>query len=105
MEVKTKRKLQYFVVICNHKPKDKIINLLTQYGGHEIDTIYGKGSAKTGILAQAFGFDIEEHKAVISCLIATEKAEELMKVLREEYNFDKQNTGIAFSVSVDGLVF
>ena len=34
-----------------------------------------------------------------------EKARELMRVLYNKYQFNKPNTGIAFSVSVEGIAF
>jgi len=56
-------------------------------------------------IVAAFGFETEQGKVLISCLIKKEKAEELTEVLYRDYNFNKPNTGIAFGISVEGLVF
>ena len=56
-------------------------------------------------IAAAFGFEAEQGKVLISCLIKTEYAKKLLDVLYREYHFDKPNTGIAFGVSVEGLAF
>ncbi len=95
--------LQYYVVICDKKKKKKFIGLVADFSGVCIDTMYGKGSAKAGAFAQALGFETEEHKVVISCLIPTEKARELTEILKNDYDFKSKNTGIAFSISLGGL--
>ncbi len=95
--------LQYYVLICDRKKKKQFTNLIVSYGGVCIDTMYGRGSAKAGAFAKAFGFETEEHKVVISCLIHTPKAQELTEVLKTTYDFQKNNTGIAFSIPLGGL--
>ncbi len=95
--------LQYYVVICNKKKKKKFIELVSSYGAVCIDNMYGKGSAKAGAFAQALGFETEEHKVVISCLIPTPKARELTEALMKDYDFKSRNTGIAFSIPLGGL--
>ncbi len=95
--------LQYYVLICDKKKKKQFIELVASYSGVCIDTMYARGSAKAGAFAKALGFETEEHKVVISCLMPTVKARELTEVLKTEYDFQRQNTGIAFSISLEGL--
>ena len=56
-------------------------------------------------IAAAFGFDSEQGKVLIACLLKNDNAKELLDLLYYDYNFKKPNTGIAFSVSVEGLSF
>lgn len=97
--------LQYFVVIAEQKKKDKFLSLLTDYGARAVETVYGRGSMSPSVIAAAFGFEAEQGKVLISCLLKSEKAKELIDVLYNEYNFNKPNTGIAFGISVEGLAF
>ena len=97
--------VQYFVIIAEQKKKKKFLSLLNDYDARGIDVIYGHGSMSPSAIAAAFGFEAEQGKVLISCLMRSEKAKALMDVLYNEYNFDKPNTGIAFSISVEGLAF
>ena len=97
--------LQYFVIIAEQKKKDKFLALLGDHGAHGIETVYGRGSMSPSAIAAAFGFEVEQGKVFISCLVKTETARELMGILYRDYNFNKPNTGIAFSISVEGLAF
>lgn len=98
-------RLQYFVIIAKQKKKEKFLSLLSDYGASGIETVYGHGSISPSALAAAFGLDAEEGRVLISCLIKTEKAKELMDVLYKDYKFNKPNTGFAFCIPVEGLAF
>ncbi len=95
--------LQYFVLICDKKKKSTFLKLMDSHGAKCIDIAYGKGSAKADAFSKALGFEVEEHKVVISSLIATSKATELIDVLLTQYQFNRQNTGFAFTIPVEGL--
>ena len=97
--------LQYFIIIAEQKKKNKFLTLLNENGARMIQTVYGRGSMSPSAIAAAFGFEAEQGKVLISCLIKTETARELINVLYNDYNFKKPNTGIAFGVSVEGLSF
>lgn len=97
--------LQYFVIIAEQKKKNKFLSLLSDYGARGIETVYGRGSMSPSAIAAAFGFEAEQGKVLISCLIKSDKATELLSVLYNDYNFKKPNTGIAFGIPVEGLAF
>ena len=97
--------MQYFVIIVEKKKKKKFLALLDEYDARGIETVYGHGSMSPSAIVAAFGFESEQGKVMISCLLKNEKAKKLMDVLYNEYNFDKPNTGIAFSVPVEGISF
>ncbi len=100
-----KKSLQYVVIIAEQKKKNKFLSLLGDYGAHSIETVYGHGSMSPRAIAAAFGFEAEQGKVLISCLVQAERAKELMDVLYRDYHFDKPNTGIAFGIAVEGLSF
>ncbi len=97
--------LQYFVIVAKQKEKDTFLSLLDDYGAKVIEIVYGRGSMCPSVIATAFGFECEQNKVLISCLIKSEKAKQLIDVLYNEYNFSQPNTGIAFGVLVEGLAF
>ena len=97
--------LQYFVIIAEQKKKKKFLSLLTDFGARGIETVYAHGSMSPSAIAAAFGFEAEQGKVMISCLLKSERAKELIDVLYKSYKFDEPNTGIAFSISVEGLAF
>ena len=97
--------LQYFVIIAEQKKKKKFLTLLDEYDARGIEVVYGHGSMSPSAIAAAFGFESEQGKIMITCLLRNEKAKDLISVLYNEYKFNKPNTGIAFSVSVEGLAF
>lgn len=97
--------IQYFVIITEQRRKNKYLELLVENDAHAIDIVYGYGSLSTNPIAKAFGLDIESNKVIISCLIKTEQAKKLIDILYQDYNFNKPNTGIAFSILVECLSF
>lgn len=99
------KNLQYFVVIVIKDLKDQILTILSEHNAHLIEIIYVHGTVKTNPLVNAFGLDCNECKVMITSLVKYENAKELTRLLYENYKFDKPNTGIAYSISVDSLSF
>lgn len=97
--------IQYLVIIAEKKKKDEFLSVLYEHGAHSIETSYGHSSVSSSAISSAFGFDVEQSKVVISCLIKRNIAKELIDMLYNKYNFNKPNTGIAFSIPVEGLMF
>lgn len=97
--------LQYFVIIAEQKKKKKFLALLDEYDARGIEVVYAHGSMSPSAVAAAFGFESEQKKVMISCLLKNEKAKQLIDVLYTDYKFDKPNTGIAFSTPVEGIAF
>ena len=97
--------LQYLVIISKTKLKDKFMKLLNENGGKGLNTIYGKGSVSSSVLMQSFGLDSDTKRLFLQCLISSENAKNVLQILVEKYNFNKPNSGIAFTIPVQGLVF
>lgn len=97
--------LQYFVIIAEQKKKKKFLALLDEYDARGIEVVYAHGSMSPSAVAAAFGFESEQKKVMLSCLLKDQKARQLLEVLYTEYKFSKPNTGIAFSIPVEGLAF
>lgn len=97
--------IQYFVIIAGKKKKNKFLSLLGKYDAHAIETVYAHGSVKPNSIAAAFRLIDGQCKVVITCLIKTENAKKLINILNKDYKFEKPNTGVAFSIPVEGLAF
>jgi len=98
-------KLMYMVVIAGRDQKDHILTAMSEKGCHVINVVYGKGSAKAGFLADALGLVPEENKILITCLILNTKAEPIFEMLEADFKFDKSNTGIAYTIPVEKLLY
>ena len=97
--------LQYFILIAEQKKKNKFLSLLSERGAKMIQTVYAHGSMSPSAIAAAFGFEAEQGKVLITCLVKTAEARALVDILRSDFKFDRPNTGIAFGISVEGLGF
>jgi hypothetical protein len=97
--------LQYFIIIAKKNRKNKFLSLLSEHGAHVLETVYAHGSVGKNVIASAFGFECSQCKVVISCLLKHDKAKEVIDILYKKYKFNKSNTGIAFSILVEGLSF
>ncbi len=102
---KNNNRLQYFVLICNPKHKSKLLTLLQDNGARSTNTVSAKGSAPQSAILQAFGLEATNKKFIITTLLPYDVAISLVDILKNKYNFDKPNTGIAFTVPVEGLLF
>ena len=102
---KNNNTLQYFVLICNPKQKSEFSTLLNERGVKNITTVSAHGSVTQSVLAKAFGLESTNKKLMLSALIPTEISKELIDILYNEYEFNKPNTGIAYTIPVEGLLF
>lgn len=98
-------KISYLVLIAGRRNKDALLAALSEYGAKVVNILYGKGSAGGGHLLNMFGFIPERHKAVITCLTSEAKAEEILAMLADKFDFNSPNTGIAFTIPVDKIVY
>ena len=106
MTVEKKGNIAYLMVISGRKQKDDLLKFLTEMGATVVNISYGKGSVKSSSpLTEVFGFVPEEDKVILTGLISHDKANDVINMLEKVFDFNKANTGIAFSVSVDCLSF
>jgi len=98
-------KLQYMVVIAGRGMKEQILSAMSEKGCHVINVFYGKGAGNADALIDAFGLSIEENKILITCLILNTKAEIIFDMLISDFNFNKPNTGIAYVIPVEKLLY
>jgi len=97
--------LEHMVIIAGRNRKDELLAAMTEKGCHVINIFYGKGAAKAGYLLDALGLVQEEQKILITCLILNTKAKAVFDMLISEFNFNEPNTGIAYLIPVENLLY
>ena len=98
-------RLEFFIIIANRKKKNALVTLLIKTGARVVNTVYGKTSVKASSITDVFGFIPEENKIIIISLLKGDKSSILIETLNKEFDFDKPNTGIAFTIPVEGLSY
>lgn len=100
-----KTSVSLLVLISGRKEKDSLLTALSEQGAKVINTLYGRGSVKANYLMSMLGCVPEENKAVTTCLVSAQRLDEILDMLSDKFNFKSPNTGIAFTVPVNGLSF
>ena len=96
---------QFMIIIVGRKQKETLVSALSAKGIKIINVVFARGSVSTSYFRSIFNFTPEYKKTVITCIIKNSKVQEIMELLREEFQFDKPNTGIAFTISIGDLSF
>ncbi len=95
--------IEYLTLIAGRKRTTALVNALSEAGGRLIRIVYGKGSVKSSYLRDMLGLVPEENKVVITCLMPREKALAALEMLVAKFDFNKPNTGIAFTIPVEKI--
>ena len=98
-------KISFLVVVAERKQKDALLTALLDEGIRLINTVYGKGTVNENYFLTTFGLVPERNKAVILCVSTRVKAQAALDMLTEKFDFEKPNTGIAFTMPVDKVCF
>ena len=101
----TEKHVVQLMLIAGRERYDALLAAMPEKGARVINTIYGKGSVKASYLMDAFGLVPEENKVVIACLIPSDKLDAMFAMLVEKFDFNKPNTGIAFTIPVEKLSY
>ena len=105
MNDETDGKIAYLAIIAGRKNKDALLTALHESGIRLINTVYGKGTVKASYLRNTFGLIPEENKVMIICISTCVKIDIALKMLEEKFEFNKPNTGIAFTVHVEKVSY
>lgn len=104
-KIEKNEKIVLMILIIGRNKKDAILTALLDANIHLINTAYGRGTVSAGYLTTVLGLVPEKNKAVITCVSTCVKIDSVLKMLNERFHFDKPNTGIAFTIPIDGLSF
>jgi hypothetical protein len=95
----------FLTLIAGRKQKDDLLHALSELHVPLTNVVYGKGGAEANYLKNVFGLVPEENKVVITCLLTRGQSDAVLRMLVEKFDFDKPNTGVAFTVPVDRMPF
>ena len=90
-------------VIADRKQEKKLIEELSAMQASLVNVIYGKGFIKNNNIWDMVGFYNELSKVVLTALINRDKSGDILGMLEDKFNFDRPNTGIAFTVAIDKI--
>ena len=94
--------VEFLTLVAGRKQKTALASAIYEAGGRLIKIVYGKGSVKSSYL-KALGLVHEENKVVITCLMPCDKTIAALEMLAVKFDFDKPNTGIAFTTPVEKI--
>lgn len=95
--------IEFLTLITGRKNKDALLKALSEAGGRLIEVVYGKGTAKVSYLKDVLGLVPEENRIVVTCLLPSQKTDDVFDMLIKKFHFNKPYTGIAFTIPVDKL--
>ena len=98
-------KVVFMTIISGRKQKDALITALLEIGIHFINTFYGRGTVDPSHLWNAFGLVAEDTKVVITCMAPYSIAKSALKILEDKFDFNKPNTGVAYTADVETVVY
>jgi len=105
MKIEVSEKIVLLTIIAERKQKDALLTALLEAGMRLVNTAYGKGTVKASYLQTTLGLVPEKAKAIIICASTETKAETVLQMLIKDFHFDRPNTGIAFTISIDKVSF
>jgi hypothetical protein len=95
--------ISMLIVIAPYKMKEKLVEGLHKADALYLNVIYGEGSLNGSKLAHLFDFISEHQKVVLTGFIHNEKADFIMDLLNNEFEFKERNTGFAFTIPVEKI--
>jgi len=95
----------FFVIIAKRREKDAILDSLSALDIHLTNIVYGRGSVRAGYLRDVLGLVPEDSKVALLSVSTRAKADAVLKMMIEKFEFNKANTGIAYTVPVESLAY
>ncbi|MDR2267715.1 MAG: hypothetical protein LBE09_09105 [Christensenellaceae bacterium] len=98
-------KIEFLIVIGVREQKAQLLTTLAECGAAICHVVYGKGIAKDNELLHVLSLVPERNKVIILSLIKSSKVDNCLELLDNKHEFNKSNTGIAFTMPVESVVY
>jgi len=105
MKSEETEKIVFLTLIAKRERREELLSALSESGIHLVNTSYGRGFVDTGYLGKAFGLAKEARQAVLTCVSSQSKAYAFLKRLAKDYGFNNPDTGIAFTIPIEKIVY
>jgi hypothetical protein len=105
VEAQAGAQMVYVTVIGGRKKQHELVKSLNESGCTLLGVVYGKGFVKSNDFLAACGFVNEADKIVITALTNSGNVDTVFEMLNTKFDFDKPNTGIAFTVPVGNVTY
>ena len=102
-QVSSVRKLKLLITVIDRSKTIFYVDLLEQFEVNIQMVLYGKGTANSQI-RDLLGLT-ETEKSVIISYIREDKVKEALETLDEKFHKVKNGKGVAFTVSLDSIMF
>jgi len=105
MKSEDSEKIVFLTLIAKRERREELLTALSESGIHLVNTSYGRGFVDTGVLGKTFGLEKEARQAVLTCVSSQTKVDIFLNRLTGEYGFGDPDTGIAFTVRIEKIVY
>lgn len=93
----------FLTIVSKRQKKDELLEMLTKAGGHLIHVMYARSSIRNDCIKELFCMVEDEDKLMITLVLASEQVSQVFDLLNTKFNFNKPDTGIAFTTPVELL--
>jgi len=96
-------KIFHMVMVTGRDRQERLLYALSEKGCHVVNIIYGKDTGRLGFIVDNIWHD--DNKVMVVCLVSATEADAIFSMLLDDFNFDRKDTGIAFTIPVEKVSY
>lgn len=103
MKMDDRNGIVFLTIVSKRNKREALLESLTKSGCHLINIMYGRSSIRKDYLLELLGMVEDEDKLVINMILSSDKTDQVFHLLNKKFQFNKPDTGIAFTIPVEML--